>query len=70
MSVPTLKTANELAAELGPTRLDRYKRIYRDAYWKAWDVKADEQIERDALMKAHAHDAGLRAVILAVLADR
>jgi hypothetical protein len=48
------------------TRLDALKHVYNKAYWEAWDAKADIGIERDSVMNAHAHEAGLKAVILAV----
>lgn len=60
MSNPTIEESD----------MERYEEIYRCAYWKAYDEKAANSLERGSIMHEWAHEAGLRAVIVAVIDGR
>lgn len=45
-----------------PTMLDHWQRVYTKAYWDEHD---NLPIERSSLMHRRAHEAGLKAVIVA-----
>lgn len=60
---------NLLYTPIDGINLERYEEIYRNAYWRAWDEKAQNTLERGSLMHDHAHEAGLRSVIDSLLDD-
>jgi hypothetical protein len=63
MNAPIDRTVRSLLDKDGPTMMAHWEALYSVAYWEAWDSIPPN---RTSIKHAHAHEAGLKAVVLAV----